>query len=130
MASWPDVRSFVRANYPVSSVRSPSLVTAVVDTFGGRRQQVFVERDVSPTGGEWVKVSAAVGLRSQVNLDEVVEVASTMVLGAVHLAGDAVVIAHWQPLESIDSPVVDPPVRLVSCVADLVEHEISGADRF
>lgn len=130
MANWADVKSFIRANYKVSAEDGPNLLILLFETFEGRSQQVFMEYDRGGDGTEWLKISATVGLRSELRLEEVLEVASTMVLGAVHLTGDAVMIAHWQPLGTIDGAEIDVPMKLVCLVADLVEKKLLGTDRF
>ncbi len=130
MASWSDVKSYIRANYVVAAEEGPNLLILHFETFEKRSQQVFMEFDRGGDETQWLKVSATVGLLSEVDLRQVLEIASTMVLGAVHLTGEAVMIAHWQQLDTIDGPEVDVPMRLVCLVADLVEQKIHGGDRF
>ena len=100
------------------------------ETFEGRSQQVYLSLDTGGDGTQWLKISAVVGLVHEVDLRQVLAVASDMVLGAVHLIGDAVAIAHWQLLETIDGAEVDVPMKLVCLVADLVEKKLLGTDRF
>lgn len=129
MASWSDVKSFIRSNYVVKE-EAPDLLILDFETFANRSQQIYVMFDKDGDGREWLKFSSAVGVLAQVDLKQVLEVASTMILGAVHLTGEAVMIAHWQQLDTLDGAEIDRPMGLLALVADIVEQKIHGSDRF
>lgn len=130
MASWSEVKSFIRSNYIVKQEIGPDALLLEFETFAGRSQQIFVEFDRSGDDVEWVSMSATVGLVAELDAMRVLEVASPLILGAVRVSGEALMVAHWQPLATIDGPEIDGPMKLICLVADIIEKDLNDTDRF
>ncbi len=125
MATWQEVKSFVKSNY--SGVAETDDGTLITMTFvypedANRTQMV----GVANSGGPWIRFMSIVGTKSEVNLERLFE--ECKIFG-VTLTEGSYFLVHNQLLETVDTAEINEALSWVAAAADDVEKVVtSGRD--
>lgn len=127
VATWQQVKSYIYANYQVSSDSGDNM-SLNFDTGAGRSQMIFIGYlDV----GEFSSVlfSSPFAKWGQVPADRILR-ATEQVHASIRSIGDFIVVSHSQLLASIDESEIDWPITLMVSQADDLERILGVGDQF
>ncbi len=129
MASWEQLRDFIRTNHRISE-ELPEGVSMAFDTGGGRTQLVFVTHYTLRGGSEdWVVIESPFAESESVDVGLAVRATAKMVCGGVGLYQSRyLTIRHAVPLENLDVNEFERPLLLVTNSADILEARLTGRD--
>ncbi|HEY8373975.1 MAG TPA: hypothetical protein VIL00_14645 [Pseudonocardiaceae bacterium] len=130
MATWRDVRSFVRREYQVMSEDSDEI--RILFEFDDERSQVIVlVREVLDRREEWVQIASPIGLAANIDLKAILEeVGHRSVVGGLVIMGEHLAVRHSLPLANLDINELVDPLHLLAGTADHLEELFGGGDHF
>jgi len=129
VASWDDLVLWVRVRYEVMAQDATSL-TFRLPTSEDRDQLVYVRHRGEVEGQDWLQIESPIARLDAIDLVELLRHAETTVVGGVAAVGDVAVYRHSAPLEDLSFAEFEGPFRLVTRIADEMEHALTGADHF
>ena len=129
MATWDDLVLWVRVRYEVMGSDGASL-TFRLPTRDGRDQLVYVHHKGEVEGQDWIQIESPIAPLDGVDLRRLLLRVEDHVVGGVAAVGDTAVLRHAAPLEDLSFAEFDGPFRMVTRIADELEHELTGTDRF
>ncbi len=120
MATWQEVKSFVKSNYKDAS-ESPDggHVTMTLAFTDGRSQFVAVHA----AGNKWIQFLSMVGEKSDINVERLFE--ESHVFGVTTI-DDSYWLVHNQLLETVDGAEINAALLALSECADEVEKALTG----
>ena len=129
MATWEDLRDFVRTEYQVTRMERDEIrLTLKFDD--ERRQMVILSKEMLDGRDEWVQIASPCGRAAEVDLRQLLaELGETSVVGGAVIIGEYVVLRHSLPLANLDINEFVDPLALVAGTADLIEERYVGEDR-
>ena len=129
MASWDDLVRWVRVRYEVMAQDTHSL-TFRLPTSGDRTQLVYVHHKGDVGGHDWLQIESPIGRLDEIDTRRLLELAEDAVVGGAAAVGGVAVFRHATPLEDLSFVEFDAPFRLVTRIADQLEHALTGADKY
>ena len=129
MASWDDLVRWVRVRYEVMGSDGSSL-TFRLPTVEGRDQLVYVHHKGQVEGQDWIQIESPIARLDDLDLRALLARVEGHVVGGVAAVGDTAVLRHAAPLEDLSFAEFEGPFRMVTRIADQLEHELTGADHF
>jgi hypothetical protein len=128
MATWNEVKNYVRSNYQVRSESDDgNMLHLIFETEAGRSQMITVGfLDTDPA---FVTFRSVFASTSQVSALKAFEVASATPFG-IGMAGEIYFLNHAQLAATIDPDEIDVPMRWVTLFADYVEKQLGLGDSF
>ncbi|AEA28256.1 hypothetical protein ACFQ34_16215 [Pseudonocardia benzenivorans] len=127
MASWDDLVSYVRVRYEIMR-QSDEELWFNLPTRGERTQLVVVRQVVGDDGHAWAQISSPICRVADVDLAELLTLASASVVGGVAATDGVAVFRHSVPLADAELGDFDRPFRVVVAVADDLEEKLTGGD--
>ncbi|GAY08776.1 hypothetical protein [Pseudonocardia sp. N23] len=127
MASWDDLVSYVRVRYEIMRQQDDELWFNLPTT-GDRTQLVVVRQVIGDDGHTWAQISSPICRIAEVDLAELLSLASVSVVGGVASTDGVAVFRHSVPLGDANLESFDRPFRHVANVADDLELKITGRD--
>ncbi|GEL26437.1 hypothetical protein PSU4_53910 [Pseudonocardia sulfidoxydans NBRC 16205] len=127
MASWDDLVSYVRVRYEIMRQHDQELWFNLPTT-GERTQLVVVRQVVGDDGHTWAQISSPICRVAEVDLTELLSLASASVVGGVVTVDGIAVFRHSVPLGDANLGSFDRPFRHVADVADDLEEKLTGRD--
>lgn len=128
MATWQNLKSYIAAHYTVNSDEGDT-VTLTLRTKEGRTQTVTVLHTVSGAEIDFATIASPVGTVAEVDLDRLLGLLDSHIVGGAATLGGHVVIRHAVPLESLDVDEFEVPLHLVARTADQLEKQLLGHDK-
>ena len=130
MATWPELKDYVRSHYKVADEQS-DLLKMIFNTEGLRSQVVLLARQSLMQGTEdWVLIESPIGEASKMDLRLALEKVGQTVCGGAGLIGSLVTIRHAVPLANLDINEFERPMELITTTADRLEKQLVGGDDF
>ena len=129
MASWDDLVRWVRVRYEVMAQSGDSL-TFRLTTTGDRTQLVYVRHKGQIEGHDWIQIESPIARLDEIDPRALLEAAESAVVGGAVAVGGTAIFRHAAPLEDLSFSEFEAPFRLVTTIADRLEHELTGTDRF
>lgn len=130
MATWEHVVEHVSRTYRVAN-RAPLMLQLIFETSNGRSQMVFLCRQaLDDDREEWLQIESPIGHLDEVSLREALVATQNLVCGGLGLTGEHVTFKHSVPLEDMSLTEFERPLQLVISTADLLEKQLTGADRY
>lgn len=129
MASWDELRTYIRVSYKVAE-DDGELLKLVFSTTEGRSQMVLVARSVTGNGLEFATIASPIGRAAGLDLTAVLTELATYVVGGAAVYGDRLMVRHSVPLTNLDTNEFDGPLHLVLAAADVLESQFVGGDEF
>lgn len=130
MATWPDLKQYILANYKIAQDIGNGLKLQF-GLEGGRSQLVFVTHYSLMDGREdWAVIDSPIGELGKVNLTQAVVAAGDMVCGGVSVLRELVTLTHAVPLANLDLNEFERPFSLLITSADRLESILTGRDDF
>lgn len=127
MATWPDVSTYVHANYIVHREPTHDLLGLEFGTGDDRTQLVYL-RPMTGHGQEWLWIASFVGDLAQIDVPAALELSGNLVGAGLQQVGDSLVISTYQLLATIDAPEIDLNLSVVALAADGFEEFFTGRD--
>ncbi len=128
MASWVDVKGFIRNNYKLQDDEGDCF--KIVFNLGSSRSQVvFIQKIKTRAGDIWIQISSPVGIIEQENIDDALEYLNENICGGMVKIGHRHFVRHCLPIEDLSSDEFDVPLRVVTMAADELEQKFVGGDR-
>jgi hypothetical protein len=129
VASWDDLVLWVRVRYEVMAQDKHSL-TFRLPTSEDRTQLVYVHHKGEVDGHDWLQIESPIGRLDEIDARRLLELAEDAVVGGAAAVGGVAVFRHATPLEDLSFAEFDGPFRLVTRIADQLEHALTGTDRY
>ena len=129
MASWDDLVRWVRVRYEVMAQDVDSL-TFRLPTTGERTQLVYVHHKGMHGGHDWLQIESPIARLDDIDARALLVAAERAVVGGAVAVDGTAVFRHAAPLEDLSFSEFEAPFRLVTGIADELEHELTGTDRF
>lgn len=129
VASWDDLVLWVRVRYEVMAQDQHSL-TFRLPTSEDRTQLVYVHHKGVVDGHDWLQIESPIGRLDDIDTRRLLELAEDAVVGGAAAVGGVAVFRHATPLEDLSFAEFDGPFRLVTRIADQLEHALTGTDRY
>jgi hypothetical protein len=129
MASWEELRSYIRITYKVAD--DDGAMLKLLFTVGeGRTQIVVVAQSTTAGGAEFATIASPFAELGQLEIDSVLGTMADYVVGGIVAYGQMYMVRHSVPLADLDPDEFDGPLRLVLSTADALEAKFIGSDRF
>ena len=129
VASWDDLVTWVRVRYEVMA-QDASSMTFSLPTGDERTQLVYVRHKGELEGHDWAQIESPIGRLDDIDTRRLLELAENAVVGGAVAVGGVAVFRHATPLEDLSFAEFDGPFRLVTRIADQLEHALTGTDRY
>ncbi len=129
VASWDDLVLWVRVRYEVMAQDAHSL-TFRLPTSEERTQLVYVRHRGEVDGHDWLQIESPIGRLDEIDARRLLELAEDAVVGGAVAVNGVAVFRHATPLEDLSFAEFDGPFRLVTRIADQLEHALTGTDRY
>jgi hypothetical protein len=129
VASWDDLVTWVRVRYEVMAQNAHGL-TFRLPTSGDRTQLVYVHHKGEVDGHDWLQIESPIGRLDDIDARRLLELAEDAVVGGAAAVGGVAVFRHATPLEDLSFAEFDAPFRLVTRIADQLEHALTGSDEY
>jgi len=127
MASWDQVKNFIKGNYKVQSDEG-DFFKMVFELGNDRTQMVFVQKIDTTKNGIWIQMSSPVGIIKQEKINKVLEVLNDKVCGGLVKIGDKHFIRHCLPIDSMSLDEFSVPLSFITSSADDLEKKFVGGD--
>lgn len=132
MATWADAKAFFHSNFKLEEL-SDELLKIVFGLDGLRSQVVLVGVTTANTGDgdeEWLDLSSPFASVNDVDPMVALKFLEGRVCGGLGLVGDFLVLTHSLPLVNADPNEIIAPLRVLAVLADHLEQELTGGDKF
>ena len=129
VASWDDLVMWVRVRYEVMAQDRNSL-TFRLPTSEDRTQMVYVHHKGEVDGHDWLQIESPIGRLDEIDTRRLLELAEHAVVGGAAAVGGVAVFRHATPIEDLSFAEFDGPFRLVTRIADQLEHALTGSDEY
>ena len=126
MATWPELKGFIKQNFVISD-ESDSSLFLTFETLGGRSQVVLVmhgEQDVLPP---FVTFASPVADVSSVSAEKVLDTGSFLGVAKI---GDRYFVKDIVFLADLDPSEVAAQFEIVAVDADILESQLTGGDKY
>lgn len=127
MASWDDLVSYVRVRYEIMRQTEAELWFNL-PTIGDRTQLVVVAKVVGDDGHEWAQVASPIARLADIDLGELLTLASACPVGGVAARDGVAVYRHSVALADAVLATFEREFRMVVEIADSLEDQLTGAD--
>jgi hypothetical protein len=127
VAGWDDLVSYVRVRYEVMRQADDELWFNLPTT-GDRTQLVVVRRVVGADGEPWAQIASPICKLGDAQLDELLALAATTVVGGVVAVDGVAMFRHSIPLDDTARTMFDRSFHLVVDTADRLEEHVTGDD--
>lgn len=130
MADWDALHRYIKSQYKISedNITSVTLLFNVDDT---RSQLVMVHRAGEVEGSEWAVISTAVCDEKDVDYRQALIKSADMIVGGLALIDDGpLIFRHSIRLRDLDPAEFEEPLRIAVNFGDLLERELTGADKY
>jgi hypothetical protein len=129
MASWEELRSYIRITYKVAEDNG-NLLRLLFAVGEGRSQIVIVAKSTTGSGVEFATIASPFAEAGQVEIDSVLGSMAEYVVGGIVAYGDMYMVRHSVPLANLDPDEFEGPLHLVLSAADVLEAKFVGSDNF
>jgi hypothetical protein len=129
MATWNDVKNFLKSGLNAQEVSNGNGVTADIKYTDGRSQFVNVMRQ-EYKGAEWIDIFSGIGKLNAANLNTALEAALEATCGGIVKIGDNYAVRHCIPIADLSNEEIIGPMTIVASVADSLEEKLVGGDNF
>jgi hypothetical protein len=109
VADWEALHRYIKANYKISEDNIDA-VTLLFDVDGSRSQVIVVNRAGEVNGSEWAVISTAVCEEGDASPREALLKSADMIVGGLAL--------------------FEEPLKIAIHFGDLLERELTGADKY
>jgi len=127
MASWDQVKNFIRGNYKVQD-DDGDFFRMIFDLGNNRTQMVFVQKVITKKDGIWIQLSSPVGIIKQEKINKVLEALNDKVCGGLVKIGDKHFIRHCIPIDHMSLDEFAVPLNFITSSADDLEEKFVGGD--
>ncbi|GBU26766.1 hypothetical protein R84B8_00278 [Treponema sp. R8-4-B8] len=127
MASWDQVKNFIRSNYKVQNDEG-DFFKMVFDLSNDRTQMVFVQKVQTKQNGIWIQISSPVGIIGQEKMNKALETLNDKVCGGLVKIGDKHFVRHCMPIDDMSLDEFAVPLTFITSSADDLEKKFVGGD--
>jgi hypothetical protein len=128
MATWEQLKNFVKSNYKMQREESDSF-NMVFDLGDNRSQLVNVTKAQTKNGDVWVQIYSPVGTIRQDKLNNALEDIEGAICGGLVKMGDKHLVRHCMLIEDMSAEEFNVPLLLITAIADSLEEKYVGGDQ-
>jgi len=126
MATWNEVKGFLKSNYTLQK-EEDNMVVLLQKFTDGRSQLIYVmKKDLN--GSVWADISSPVGTLKAGDINTALELLSGATCGGLVKVGDFHAVRHCMPIADLSTEEIDSPLKLVAGAADTLEEKFIGGD--
>jgi hypothetical protein len=129
MATWQDLRQYVKSNYQVLSEEADGTMRLVFDLGNGRHQNVVVAGKVA-ANVEYAVIWTPVCDEAQLPAREALARNMGMPIGALALMDGTIILRDTVLLKDLDVDEFEVPFRAITQAGDMLQYEFSRADPY
>lgn len=132
---WSEFTTYLTANYHAEESKGDDGVVfgyRLLFAFDDQRSQlVFVMRNSSGDGSDWLEISSAIGpVAPTAPYERMLRRVDDLLCGGLAIVGDMIVLRHGIPLATMSPEGFERPLNLIAVWADGLEQEFVGSDEF
>jgi len=127
MATWGQVKDFVRSLYPLQK-EEEDFFNLVFDLGNNRTQLVNVFKSQSKKGDIWIQICSPVGIIKQDKINNALEDVSEAVCGGLIKINEKHFVRHCMPIDDLSKEEFILPLVYVTSMADDLEEKYVGGD--
>jgi len=128
MATWDDVKGFIRSKYKLKEDEG-DFFSLVFDFSDSRSQLVFIQKFTIKNGSVcWAQISSPVGIIPQNNINKALEMLNDKVCGGLVKIGEKHFVRHCMPIADLAAEELTDPLGFVTASADELEKAFVGGD--
>jgi hypothetical protein len=128
VATWDDLKRGIHQAYTVEEI-SPRAISMTFATSGQRVQQIFVSFADDYNDVQWAQIDAPLGPLAAMSLPSALGLVESAVCGGLCrlvVGGEELVtLRHAVPLNNLDWPEFDLPLRLLALAADGIRTQLA-----
>jgi len=128
MASWDDVKSFVKSKFKVDD--QGDFIKTEFDLGNSRSQVVVMNNFTTNNGDVWVQISSPVGVIPQNKMEAALTMLNDKVCGGLVKFGDKHWVRHCMPIADLSQEELLHPLGFVTATADDLEKTFIGGDTY
>jgi hypothetical protein len=129
MASWDELRGFLKSNFNV--VKDEGGGVTIEQKFTDGRSQLLFVRKATVGDALWADIASPVGNIPQGEMESVLAyLEQKVVCGGLVKCGDLHAIRHSMPIADLSADEIVDPLRALAASADSIEAAIFGSDKF
>ena len=126
MATWSEVKGFLKSNYKVQKEEENNVVV-LTEFKDGRSQLVWIFRQ-ELSGDVWAEISSPVGIIKPESINAALELLNKGICGGLVKIGDVHAVRHGMPIADLSTDEIAGPLALVAGAADTLEENFIGGD--
>jgi len=127
MATWAEVKNFLKSNYTVQK-EEDNMVVLLQKFTDGRSQLIYVFKKES-NGAVWADISSPVGTLKAGDINTALELLLDATCGGLVKVGDFHAVRHCMPIADLSNDEINGPLKLVAGAADTLEEKFIGGDK-
>lgn len=129
MAKWSEVKQYLNDNYTISDQKQ-DWVKLEFETEDDRTQLVFVEKEESKTGNNWIKISSPIGVVEQYDIPDILY-GSVVTFGEIIIEDNGLLtLRHAIKAETLSYDEFERAMSYLAMVADSIEAQFIGGDKY
>jgi len=126
MATWKEVKDFLRGSYSVKK-EEDNYVQFLQEFSDGRSQLVFVfSKSYKDTA--WIEIASPIGILKTNDLNAALDMMDKATCGGLTKIGDLHSVRHCMPIADLSNEELVHPILLVAGAADTLEEKFIGSD--
>jgi len=126
MATWNEVKEFIKSNYTVQN-EEDNMIVLLQKFTDGRSQLIYVmKKDLN--GAVWADISSPIGTLKAGDINSALEALFGATCGGLVKVGDFHAVRHCMPIADLSSDELNGPLKLVAGAADTLEEKFIGGD--
>ncbi|WP_327638068.1 hypothetical protein OHB24_06760 [Kribbella sp. NBC_00482] len=130
MATWDELRSYIRINYKVDQ-DDGNLIRLLFAIGDDRTQIVIVAKSSTGDGAsQFATIASPFAEVGDIDIESALTAIAEYVVGGVVAYGRTYMVRHSVPLETLDPGEFEGPLRMVLHTADALEAKLIGSDKF
>jgi hypothetical protein len=128
MASWDEVKSFLKSNYNVGKDEGGTV--GIEQKFTDGRSQLIFVRKASIGDSVWADIVSPIGVIPSDKMDGVLEfLEQKVVCGGIVKVGELHAIRHSMPIADLSTEEIAEPMKALAGSADAIEAVLFGSDK-
>ena len=129
MATWNDLRQYIKSRYPIMSEESDGTLRLLFNLGNGRQQNVVVAGKVA-AGIEYAVIWTPVCDEGYLPAREALSRNMGMPIGALALMNGTMILRDTVLLKDLDADEFEVPFQALTQAGDMLQQEFLGADPY
>jgi hypothetical protein len=127
MATWKQIKDFIRSNYKLQE-DDGDFFQMTFDIDDNRSQVVFIQKVKSQSGAIWLQMSSPIGLIEDDEINDALEMLNEKICGGMVKIAEKHFIRECLPIDDLSPEQFVAIMEIVIGVADEMEERFIGSD--